>query len=90
MTDAGPLQLLDNGSDSDDATQKDILPGATKRGGETGARSTRNEVRTKSIQFSPTGQVIIIYSMAGSGVLEICAGVFLVNSKTILKSVLLT
>jgi periodic tryptophan protein 2 len=57
MTEAGPMGAIEDAADSDDEAElrlKDrAMPGATRS--HTGERTTRPEVRTKSVKFSPTG-----------------------------------
>mmetsp|Transcript_10852 Transcript_10852/g.20093 ORF Transcript_10852/g.20093 Transcript_10852/m.20093 type:complete len:945 (+) Transcript_10852:77-2911(+) len=58
ITEAGAADLAnvsdDDDSDEDNAALGQALPGASR--GEFGKRTTRPEIRCKSIQFSPTGQ----------------------------------
>eukprot|EP00124_Ichthyophonus_hoferi_P002564 Ihof_evm3s179 gene=Ihof_evmTU3s179 len=70
MTEAGPLSLLSDSDHSDVEDRKDVsMPGVQK--GDLSRRKTRPEVRTKSLQFSPTGRAwaasttegLLIYSL---------------------------
>ncbi|XP_031564589.1 periodic tryptophan protein 2 homolog [Actinia tenebrosa] len=73
MTDAGPVDLIDD----EDSDKEDIsLPGVTK--GDMSSRTTKPEIRVKSVQFSPTGRAwsaattegLIIYSLDASLVFD--------------------
>ena len=55
MTEAGPVQEFDiSDSDSENEGPRSYLPGAKR--GDAGKRIAREEVRCKSVHFSPTGQ----------------------------------
>jgi periodic tryptophan protein 2 len=55
MSEAGPLAMIDYDSDSDVEGRLDSdLPGVSK--GDFSSRKNGVEVRTKSVQFSPTGR----------------------------------
>ncbi|KZT37455.1 WD40 repeat-like protein, partial [Sistotremastrum suecicum HHB10207 ss-3] len=71
MTDAGPLDLIDDRGDENDLEDRldTSLPGATK--GDMSKRRYRQEARTKTIRISPTGRAwaaastegLLIYSL---------------------------
>ncbi|KZS87249.1 WD40 repeat-like protein, partial [Sistotremastrum niveocremeum HHB9708] len=71
MTDAGPLDLIDDRGDESDLEDRldTSLPGATK--GDMSKRRYRQEARTKTIRISPTGRAwaaastegLLIYSL---------------------------
>lgn len=56
LTDAGNIDLLESGSDEDDDSRRSAtyLPGVKK--GDLSARKNRPMIRTKSVNFSPTGR----------------------------------
>ncbi|KAJ9090356.1 U3 snoRNP protein [Entomophthora muscae] len=57
MTEAGPLNLIDNTSDDPAVAKKyarDTLPGVAQ--GDLSVRRTRPEARTKGVRFAPTGR----------------------------------
>ncbi|XP_065187306.1 periodic tryptophan protein 2 homolog [Sycon ciliatum] len=76
MTEFGPLDLIDHDSDSDQEKQKKTLPGVAV--GDKSSRRTKPEIRTKSVQFSPTGRAwaaastegLLIYSLDASVVFD--------------------
>lgn len=66
MTEAGPLDLIDTTGEASDLEDRidNTLPGAS-RGGDVGDRKVRPQIRTTSIQFSPTGQAFSAASTEG-------------------------
>lgn len=66
MTEAGPLDLIDTTGEASDLEDRvdNTLPGAA-RGGDIGDRKVRPQIRTTSIQFSPTGQSFSAASTEG-------------------------
>ena len=64
MTEAGPLALIDDDSDSDSEDRRDsYLPGVAR--GDHSSRKAMPEVRTKAVQFSPTGRSFAAASTVG-------------------------
>jgi len=65
MTDAGPLDLLDEQGDASDLEDRidRTLPGASR--GDMSARKVRPEIRVSSISFSPTGRAFAAASTEG-------------------------
>lgn len=65
MTEAGPLDLIDTTGEASDLEDRidNSLPGASR--GDVGARKVRPQIRTSSIQFSPTGQSFSAASTEG-------------------------
>ena len=77
MTEAGPLALIDDDSDSDSEDRRDTyIPGTQK--GDHSSRKAMPEVRTKAVQFSPTGRSwaaastvgLLVYSLDDSMVFD--------------------
>ena len=61
LTDAGPRELIDDEDDND--AFKDYMPGARK--GDMSKRKTPPEIRTKAVQFSPTGRAFVAATTEG-------------------------
>eukprot|EP00051_Salpingoeca_urceolata_P015317 m.198012 g.198012 ORF g.198012 m.198012 type:complete len:909 (+) comp18362_c0_seq2:64-2790(+) len=77
MTEAGPRSLIDDDSESDVEDRLDhSLPGVTK--GDFSFRKVQPEIRTKCVQFSPTGRAwaaastegLLIYSLDDRAVFD--------------------
>ncbi|KAK9239150.1 WD40-repeat-containing domain protein [Lipomyces kononenkoae] len=65
MTDAGPLQLVDDAGEESDLENRidKTLPGASR--GDLSARKVKPAIRTASIRFSPTGRAFAAASTEG-------------------------
>lgn len=65
MTEAGPLALIDTTGEASDVEDRidNSLPGTSR--GDVGTRKIRPQIRTASIQFSPTGQSFTAASTEG-------------------------
>ncbi|KAK9451542.1 WD40-repeat-containing domain protein [Limtongia smithiae] len=65
MTEAGPMQLIDDAGDASDLEDRidRSLPGASR--GDLSARKTRPAIRTTAIKFSPTGSSFVAASTEG-------------------------
>ncbi|ORY78966.1 periodic tryptophan protein-like protein 2 [Protomyces lactucae-debilis] len=65
LTEAGPAELLDERGDlsDDEDRRQETLPGASR--GDLSMRKVRPEVRTRAIQFSPTGRAFAAASTEG-------------------------
>mmetsp|Transcript_6925 Transcript_6925/g.8609 ORF Transcript_6925/g.8609 Transcript_6925/m.8609 type:complete len:483 (-) Transcript_6925:30-1478(-) len=60
LTDAGPSELID---DDDSDVWKEYMPGAKR--GDMSKRKTAPEIRTKAVQFSPTGRAFVAATTEG-------------------------
>ncbi|KAK9364118.1 WD40-repeat-containing domain protein [Lipomyces starkeyi] len=65
MTDAGPLQLVDDAGEASDLEDRidKTLPGASR--GDLSARKVKPAIRTAAIRFSPTGRAFAAASTEG-------------------------
>ncbi|XP_011404778.1 PREDICTED: periodic tryptophan protein 2 homolog [Amphimedon queenslandica] len=75
MTEAGPLDMIsdDDERDSDDDRRLIPLPGVRK--GDYSSRKTHPEIRTKSLQFSPTGKAWSAVTTEGLLVFTLDSGI---------------